>query len=120
MRNISFIATKEQVRERTKDVTRRVGWSDLKPGDRLMACEKCQGRRNGEPLVRLGEIEVVSNTPEPFNALVTIYTPDAALEELRREGFPESTPAAFVRLLRELNPKAADDDRINRIEFRYV
>lgn len=120
MKNMSFIATKQQVRDKTKDITRRVGWCDLKPGDRVQACEKCQGRKKGEPLVKIHVIEVVSNDPEPMNALVTTYEHSAALDELLREGFPDMTPAAFVRLLRELNPKKPENHPINRIVFRYV
>ena len=43
MRNISFSMTTEQVRRREKTVTRRLGWSDLKPGTILQAVEKAQG-----------------------------------------------------------------------------
>jgi len=53
MRNISASLTKEQIRKSVelvragkapvKDVTRRLGWLNLKAGDRLQVCEKCQG-----------------------------------------------------------------------------
>ena len=39
-RNMSFMITKEQVRNRTKTVTRRLGWAFLKPGDIVNAVEK--------------------------------------------------------------------------------
>jgi len=35
MRNMSFSLTTQQCREMTKDVTRRLGWAILKPGDPL-------------------------------------------------------------------------------------
>ena len=38
MRNISFSLTTRQFRDGSKDVTRRVNWQNLKPGDHLMAC----------------------------------------------------------------------------------
>ena len=43
MRNMSFSATVQQVRDRTKTVTRRVGWKTLQPGEVLRAVEKGQG-----------------------------------------------------------------------------
>ena len=42
MRNISFMLTTQQFRNRTKTVTRRMGWWNLKPGDILMGVEKRQ------------------------------------------------------------------------------
>ncbi len=56
--------TEQAVIDRTKTVTRRLGWEFLKPGDPLTLCRKVQGRRRRdgtlEPLVRLAEVEVVS------------------------------------------------------------
>jgi hypothetical protein len=46
-RYISFMLTQPQIRARTKTVTRRMGWKDLKPGTLLMAAEKCQGLGKG-------------------------------------------------------------------------
>lgn len=40
MRNMSFALTKRQVLERTKTVTRRLGWEKLRPGDLVRAVEK--------------------------------------------------------------------------------
>lgn len=60
MRNMSFALTTDQFLAGTKTVTRRLGWKFLKPGDRVMACEKCMGLRKGEKIRRLGEIEIVS------------------------------------------------------------
>ena len=37
MLNMSFALTTPQVRSQEKDVTRRLGWDDLKPGD--CACD---------------------------------------------------------------------------------
>jgi hypothetical protein len=48
------------VRDRAKTVTRRVGWEFLKPGDHLTLCRKVMGRKAGEPLVRIAEVEVVA------------------------------------------------------------
>lgn len=62
-RLMSVAFTEEAVVSRRKTVTRRKGWTFLKPGDRLTLCRKVMGRKKGEPLVRLAEVEVVSVTP---------------------------------------------------------
>lgn len=61
---MSVKLTEPQVRRREKTVTRRLGWWEdkhgrrlLKPGDPLTLCRKVQGRRKGEPLVRIAEVE---------------------------------------------------------------
>jgi hypothetical protein len=41
MRRMSFGLTKFQMIERAKFVTRRLGWSNLKPGEKFVAVEKC-------------------------------------------------------------------------------
>ena len=40
MRLMSVSLTEQQVRERRKTVTRRLGWKDLRAGERLMLCRK--------------------------------------------------------------------------------
>ena len=47
MRAMSFMLTTEQMRNRSKSVTRRLGWNTLKPGDRIIAAVKCQGLGKG-------------------------------------------------------------------------
>ena len=42
-RNMSFAMTTEQIRARTKTVTRRFGWWFLKAGDQVWAVEKAMG-----------------------------------------------------------------------------
>lgn len=100
MRNISASLTTEQIiesvervksgREPVKDVTRRLGWKNVKVGERLQVCKKCMGRRKGEPLVKLAVIEVVSVRREKLNALLPTKMAGSAgygLLEVRREGF---------------------------------
>ena len=62
-RNMSFMLTTEQIRNRTKTVTRRLGWQFLKTGDVLNACVKCQGLKPGETVERLCQIRVTSVPP---------------------------------------------------------
>lgn len=110
-RNISFALTTEQIRNRTKDVTRRVGWRNLKVGERLNACVKCQGLKPGEAIERLGLIEVVSVRRE---CLI-----DITADDVRREGFPGMKPSEFVKMFCE-NMKVDAFSEVTRIEFRYV
>lgn len=79
-RLMSVSHTEAAVVARTKTVTRRLGWRFLRVGDRLTLCRKVQGRRNGEPLVRLAEVEIVSVRREPLVAMT-----DA---DVAREGVP--------------------------------
>lgn len=118
MRNISFSMTTPQHKDGSKDVTRRFGWWNLKPGDRLMAVEKAMGLKKGEKMVRLGEIEIVSVRREPLNRMV--LEPEYGAEEMRREGFPFGLrdPAEFVRRMTPAGKTA--DCPVNRIEYRRV
>lgn len=111
MRNMSFSLTTPQMRDRTKTVTRRIGWDKLKPGDRVRACVKCMGMKKGEKVEVIGIIEVVSNRPETLNQM---QDSDCALE-----GFPEMTAAQFVGMFSK-NMKCDQDRQVNRIEFKHV
>jgi len=66
---MSVSLTEQAVVDRRKTVTRRLGWAFLRPGDRLTLCRKVMGRRPGEPLVRLAEVEVVDARREPLLAV---------------------------------------------------
>lgn len=117
MRNISFSLTEEQFLDGTKDVTRRLGWKFLKPGDHLMACRKCMGLKPGEQIIRLGMIEVVSARREPLHRM----TADAhyGQSEAIREGFPNMTGGQFVEMFLS-HMRAPTDVLITRIEFRHI
>ena len=107
-RNMSFMLTKKQVYNQTKTVTRRLGWGFLKPGDIVMACEKCQGLKKGETIKRIYPIRVVN----------TVWTPlhNITKEDCAREGFPNMTPKEFVDMFcREM--KCYPATPVNRIEF---
>jgi len=49
-RNMSFMLTTAQYCARTKDVTRRLGWANLKPGDMFNGVEKAMGLKKGEKI----------------------------------------------------------------------
>lgn len=110
-RNISFFLTIDQFKNRSKTVTRRLGWKTVKPGDILMGVEKGQGIPKGG-LVRLGLIRVKHVSFEPLNAIT--------IEECEREGFPDMTPAEFVRMFCFANGDCLPEDFVTRIEFEYV
>lgn len=111
MRNMSFAMTTEQIKRRTKTVTRRFGWWFLKPGDRVQAVEKGMGLKKGEKAKKLAVIEVVSVWKE---RLCQMSHRDCTLE-----GFPNLTPAQFVNMLSK-HYKCPTYRSVNRIEFKYV
>jgi hypothetical protein len=108
---MSFFYTTEQIRNRTKTVTRRVGWKDLVPGDRIKAVVKCQGLKRGEKTEPLAEIEIISIRSEPLYAITA--------EDCAAEGFPEMGPDDFVAMFCD-HMMHRPDWPVNRIEFRYV
>lgn len=117
-RLMSVAFTEQAVVERRKTVTRRKGWEFLKPGDTLTLCRKVMGRKKGEPLVRLAEVEVLSVSREP---LATILAPG----ELTAEGFPDleadiwSGSREFIE--RYFEPQGiSEGDKVTRIEWRYL
>ena len=114
-RLISFFVTTEQVRNQTKTVTRRQGWKFLKVGDVLCGCEKVQGRKSGEPLVRIGLIRVTDVRREPLDRMdVRIYGDMEAV----KEGFPEMNGPEFVDMFcEEMGGERGQD--VARIEFEY-
>lgn len=125
MRNMSFMHTVDQVRYSSpenilKDVTRRLGWRNLKPGEKVMACEKCQGLKPGETIDRIREIEIISVTSEPLEMIIALpHRAWGSSSEMAREGFPHWTPAEFVDFFC-LAMKCTPGTVVNRIEFRHL
>jgi len=118
-RLMSVAFTEDAVRERRKTVTRRKGWwTDkrgnhlVKPGDRITLCRKVMGRKPGEPLERIVDVEIVSVRRE---ALAVI---DYA--EVAREGFPGMQPGEFIRRFFVEAQGMSIQDLVTRIEWRYL
>lgn len=111
-RLMSVAMTTDAVRDRTKTVTRRAGWKFLKPGDRLTLCAKVQGRKPGEPLVKLALVEVVSVRREHLGAITQ--------EDVAREGFPGMDRLDFIQRFfidaQDIHP----GDDVTRVEWRYL
>lgn len=116
-RLMSVAFTEDAVRARTKTVTRRKGWTFLKPGDRLTLCRKVMGRRKGEPLERIVDVEVVSVRRE---RLISLRATDYGPVEMAREGFPSLAVDEFIRrYFVEAQGMSIWDD-VTRIEWRYL
>jgi hypothetical protein len=117
-RLMSVAFTEDAVRERRKTVTRRKGWVFLKPGDRLTLCRKVMGRKKGEPLVRVAEVEVVDVRRQSLLRLheAASYGED----EMAREGFPGLNPKEFVRRYFVEAQGMNSWDDVTRIEWRYL
>ena len=116
-RNISFALTTDQIRQRTKTVTRRKGWKFLKRGDILNGCVKCMGLKPGEKIERLGQIRVTSVTQESLRVLCDDRT--YGRKEAKREGFPEMRGHEFALMF--CQHMGGDLDQVvTRIEFEYV
>lgn len=122
---MSVRLTEQAVVERRKTQTRRLGWRFLKRGDRLTLCRKVQGRRPGEPLVRLAEVEVIDVGRQRLSAISDedvvaeglLGGADGPFAEWDTEtGYP--TTAAWVEwFCEEMN--VGPDDEVTRIEWRY-
>lgn len=110
-RNMSFSITTDQVRNKTKFVTRRLGWWFLKPGDIVNTVEKAMGLKKGEKIKRINQIRIVSTRGEPLH--------DITVEDVTKEGFPWWTIRDFVEMFCEHN-KCEPSERVNRIEFEYL
>lgn len=105
--HMSFKLTTDQILDRSKTVTRRLGWERLKPGALLLAVDRVRS----PDWKRLGLIRVVSVRTEPLAAITA--------EDCAREGFPEMSPAEFVAMFCE-SMGCTPETTVRRIEFEYV
>ena len=125
-RLMSVAFTEQAVRDRVKTVTRRRGWWEdksgrriIRPGDRLSLCRKVMGRKPGEPLVRIAEVEVYDVRREPLSDLLYGST-DYGPHEMAAEGFPGLDPAEFIRRYFIEAQGMGHDALVTRIEWRYL
>jgi len=134
-RLMSVAFTKDAVRTRQKTVTRRKGWwTDkhgrrlLLPGDHLVLCEQVMGRKKGEPLVRIAEVEVLSVRREPLCAVAGPYVLNVPNDqnagctwpEVIAEGFPDMDPHDFMRRFFIDAQGIGVMDDVTRIKWRYL
>ena len=118
-RLMSVAFTEQAVRDRTKTVTRRKGWTFLKPGDRLTLCRKVMGRKPGEALERIVDVEVIHVQRHSLSDLLAA-DPQEAREEMRKEGFPGMTPGEFIHQFFVYAQGMSSHDLVTRIEWRYL
>lgn len=120
-RRMSCSLTVDQVRDRSKTVTRRHAdtWRTLEPGDRLILVEKAQGLPKGARQTVLTEVEVVDVRVEPLW--------DITEDECAAEGFPHLTPGEFCRMwmgAHGYGHVVAQNEALaikcRRIEWRYL
>jgi len=109
--NMSFMLTKDQIKQKTKTVTRRLGWKKLKTGTIINACEKCQGLKKGEKVNVICRIRITDVRQEQLNKITN--------DDCTREGFPHMTPSEFIQMFKT-HMKCEDTEIVSRIEFEYI
>lgn len=139
-RLMSFAKTVDQIRNRTKTVTRRDGWGWLEPGTILWACEKTMVLQKGETATKICKIRVDdvqreevrdvlcttcdgngkrNGVDEEHDCEVCGGTGASPSDDVERKDFDDMTGAEFVEFFKsELG--VAPGDMITRIEFRYL
>jgi hypothetical protein len=109
-RRISFSLTEPQLLDGSKDVTRRLGWAELREGDVLVAVRKAMGLRRGERQVVLGTLRVGRVSRERLETITA--------DDVRREGFPDMTPQGFIDMFCAANA-CSGTAQVTRIEFTF-
>jgi hypothetical protein len=112
MRNMSFMLTTAQIRNRTKTVIRRNGWWFLKPGDVLNAVEKSQGLKKGEKIKHICQIRILSVRRENLHFITE--------SECILEGFPGMSRNEFITMFCRSHKGVTPETIINRIEFEFI
>lgn len=114
-RLMSVSLTEDQVRARTKDVTRRLGWKYLRQGEVVTLCRKVMGRSRPdgtvEPLVRICDVQIVSVRHERLS--------DITADDVTREGFPDLDVEGFVEFFTG-SMRCHRDTVVTRIEWTYL
>ncbi|MGE3889436.1 MAG: hypothetical protein AB7H81_23645 [Vicinamibacterales bacterium] len=127
MRLMSFALTTAQILDRSKTVTRRLGWRTIQPGTLVQPVKKAQGLKKGESPERIGvPIRILSRTQEPLGRLLEDV--DYGFDEVAREGFSQhplvmGSPARFVEYFRNAQPaktRPTLTTAVTRLEFEYV
>lgn len=112
MRNMSFMLTTEQIKNRTKTVTRRVGWKFIKVGNLIQAIEKGQGLKKGETVKKLAVLRVEGVRVEPLWYM--------GHDDVIREGFPELSVIGFIDMFCKSHKGCTPETEVTRILFSYV
>ncbi|MBF6302291.1 hypothetical protein IU459_32830 [Nocardia amamiensis] len=70
------------------------------------------GRKAGEPLVRIAQVEITAISREPLAAI--------SQADLVAEGFPDMTPEEFVTFFCATHRGCRPDSLVTRIQWRYL
>lgn len=119
---MSFALTSEQILNKSKIVTRRLGWKFLKPGDLVQPVKKGMGLKKGEKIEKLGSpIRIIDVRPERLRRMID--ETDYGFDECQKEGFenhPElQWPSYFVDFFCRTHKGCTLDREITRVEFEY-
>lgn len=110
-RNMSVAMTIPQVKNKTKTVTRRLGWWFLRPGDTVCLAEKAMGLNIGEKIKKICLVRIVSTRKESLDKITQ--------EDCAKEGFPDLQPWGFIDMFCAAM-RCSAYDVVNRIEFEYL
>lgn len=117
MRTMSFAMTTDQIRNRTKTVTRRMGLLNLTAGEQIRAVKKGMGLKPGEKIEPLAVLRAVSVRHESLDRMLD--DEDYGADECKREGFENLSPAEFIRFFCKSHKGCRPDTIVTRIEFAY-
>lgn len=117
MQNMSFALTIPQILDKSKVVTRRIGWANLRSGHVLRPVEKAMGLKKGEKIQQIGGlIQVTSVKREVLSQMINdVHYGNC---ECLLEGFPDLTPEQFVHMFSRTN-RCSPNTVITRIQFCY-
>lgn len=110
-RLMSVSHTEAQVRDRSKTVTRRLGWKHARVGDELRLVRKAMGLKKGEKVEDVARVRVT--------AIGSEFLRQISDEEVAREGFPEWTADEFVEFFCSAM-RCTPEDVVTRIEWEYI
>lgn len=118
MANMSFMLTPHQFQDGSKDVTRRMGWKNIKIGAPHVGILKGQGLKKGEKITRLGAFIPIKSRWEPLRRMID--EPEYGKSEVIREGFPNLSPQDFVKMFCKTHKGCTPETLVNRIQFVKV
>ena len=110
MRCMSFALTVAAVQAGRKDVTRRLGWRHLKPGDVFDGVKRYRGVPKADR-ESLGHFRAVKVSRQRLDRITK--------REVEREGFAHLRPAEFVAVFCQAMG-CQPDATVTRIEFEPV
>lgn len=122
-RHMSCAITTQQVIDRIKTVTRRLGWEHAQVGDLIQLVEKGMGLRKGEKVRKLALVRVVSVRREKLGRMAV--KPYGTIETTL-EGYPPGTdkhdPVRFIEMFCEANRAKGCTPAtiVTRIQWEYL